>query len=70
MICATQKGGCMKAWLLRLYYLMYEVVVNMNKMVKQHWVYVFIELKNPHQVLLTMGQKKKTYLKCLYPLDT
>ena len=33
LICAAQKGECMKAWLFRLYY---EVGVNMNKMVKQH----------------------------------
>lgn len=45
MTCAAPKGERIKAWLFRLYYLMYEVGVNMNKMLKPHWVYVFIELK-------------------------
>lgn len=47
MICATQKGDYIKAWLFRLYYFMYEVGVNINKLVKQLWVVVFIQLKNP-----------------------
>lgn len=56
MICAVQKGECMKAWLFRLYY---EVGVNMNKMVKKA---EFVDLIDSH---LTIVTQKHTLHVCI-----